>query len=73
MPDILIRDVPEQVLAALDVKAARVGLSRSEFLRRRLSQEAVTEARKISDEDWHWLHDSTADAREPGFLEQAWR
>ncbi len=29
MTDILIRDVPDEVLAAIDAKAKRVGLSRS--------------------------------------------
>jgi len=29
MPDILIRDLPDDVLAAIDAKARRVGLSRS--------------------------------------------
>jgi len=41
MTDVLVRDVPEDVIAALDSRASRLGLSRSEFLRRRLAQEAV--------------------------------
>lgn len=42
MRDVLVRDVPEEVIAALEARAARLGLSRSEFLRRRLAQEAAT-------------------------------
>lgn len=34
MPDILIRDVPGEVIAALGANARRAGLSRSEYLRR---------------------------------------
>lgn len=34
MTDILIRDMPDEVLAAIDAKAKRVGLSRSAYLRR---------------------------------------
>lgn len=41
MTDILIRDVPDEVLAAIDAKARRVGLSRTEYLRRSLDRERV--------------------------------
>jgi hypothetical protein len=44
VPDVLIRDVPEEVLAALDAGAQRLGLSRSEYLRRRLAQAATSGA-----------------------------
>ena len=33
--DVLIRDVPDDVIAALDARAGRLGLSRSEYVRRR--------------------------------------
>ena len=36
MTDVLIRDIPDDVIAALDAHAARLGLSRSEYVRRRL-------------------------------------
>jgi len=42
MTDVLVRDVPDDVITALDARAARLGLSRSEFLRRRLAQEAMS-------------------------------
>ena len=51
MTDVLIRDVPEEVVAALDARAARLGLSRSEFLRRRWTQESTAADRKVSVED----------------------
>jgi Ribbon-helix-helix protein, copG family len=35
--DVLIRDVPDDVIAALDAHAGRLGLSRSEYVRRRLA------------------------------------
>jgi hypothetical protein len=41
MTDILIRDVPDDVLAAIDAKAKRMGLSRTEYLRRALERERV--------------------------------
>ncbi len=39
--DILIGDVPDDVLAAIDAKAKRVGRSRTEYLRRALERESV--------------------------------
>ena len=32
MTDLLIRDVPEEVVAAVDARASRLGLSRSEYV-----------------------------------------
>ncbi len=46
--DVLVRDVPDDVVAALDARASRLGLSRSEFLRRKLAQEAVDGPRPVS-------------------------
>ena len=42
MADVLIRDVPEAVLAGVDAHAARLGLSRAEYIRRRLASDAAT-------------------------------
>jgi hypothetical protein len=36
--DVLIRDVPDDVIAAIDANARRSGLSRSEYLRRALAR-----------------------------------
>lgn len=41
MTDILIRGVPDDVLAAIDARARRLGLSRTEYLRRALEREHV--------------------------------
>ena len=51
MTDILIRDVPDEVLAAIDANARRAGLSRTEYIRRTLSRERVeaTEAVRAKD------------------------
>ena len=51
MTDVLVRDVPEDVIAALDSRASRLGLSRSEYLRRRLAQEAVSGPQPVTVED----------------------
>jgi hypothetical protein len=42
MTDVLIRDIPDDVLAGVDAHAARLGLSRVEYIRRRLASDAAT-------------------------------
>lgn len=40
MSDLLIRNVPDEVVAAIDARAERLGLSRTEYLRRRIAEDA---------------------------------
>jgi len=47
MPDLLIRDVPREVLAGLDANARRRGLSRDEYVRRRLTRGAARYASAV--------------------------
>jgi uncharacterized protein (DUF2384 family) len=42
MTDILIRNVAEADLERIDARAKRLGLSRSDYLRRRIVQEAAS-------------------------------
>jgi plasmid stability protein len=71
MTDVLVRDVPEDVVAALEARATRLGLSRSEFLRRRLAQEAVAGA-KVTVEDLQSFADTFADLGDPEVMKGAW-
>ncbi len=48
MTDVLIRDVPDDVLAGIDARAARLGISRVEYIRRRLAADAATNAASVS-------------------------
>jgi Antitoxin FitA-like, ribbon-helix-helix len=73
MTDILIRDVPEDVVAALDAQAGRLGLSRSEYVRRRLAQDAVRQDSPVSIEDLARFADVFADLADPDVMSQAWR
>ena len=41
MADMPIRDVPDDIVAALEARARRLSLSRSEYVRRRLAQDAA--------------------------------
>lgn len=72
MPDILIRDVPIEVVAALDAAAARQGMSRSEYLRRRLAQDASTDKRVVTVEDLRRSAGVFADLDDPAVSEGAW-
>ncbi|WP_375431098.1 ribbon-helix-helix protein, CopG family [uncultured Friedmanniella sp.] len=72
MTDVLVRGVPEEVVAAVDAHAARLGLSRSEYLRRRLQQEVSTSARPVTVADLSWFSDVFADLGDPEVMKGAW-
>ncbi len=75
MTDVLIRDVPEDDLRALDARAATMGLSRNEFLRRQLHQEAQlgkAGQRKVTREDLRRAAEICRDVLDPDFERRAW-
>ena len=72
MSDILIRDVPDDVITAIDARAAAVGLSRNEYLRRRLAQESRVGARRVTLEDLRDFAQRCADLTDPEVMRQAW-
>ncbi len=72
MAQLLIRDVPEHVLTALDQRAARLGLSRSEFLRRRLAQEAGLDRHPVDAADLLAFADTFADLADGEVMARAW-
>ena len=73
MTDILIRDVPDDVVSAIDTKAARVGLSRSEFLRRTLDRERRSQTITVTVEDLAVFAESFRDLDDPEVMGGAWR
>ncbi|MGQ0574655.1 MAG: type II toxin-antitoxin system VapB family antitoxin [Pseudonocardia sp.] len=72
MPDILIRDVPADVLAAVDANAERLGLSRSEFLRRQIAQVAARRPQRCTVEDLRRTAEVFADLDDPEIMRKAW-
>jgi hypothetical protein len=70
MADVLIRDVPEHVLAAIDVAARRLGLSRSEYLRRRLT--ALSGEGPVTTEDLDRFAETFRDLADPDLMRRAW-
>jgi len=68
--DILIRDVPDDVLRAIDAKAKRVGLSRTEYLRRTLERERSSP--RVTVDHLARLADRAAALDDPDVMGQAW-
>ena len=73
MTDMLIRDMPDDVIVALDARARQLGLSRSEYVRRRLTQDASAAASPVSVHDLARFADSFGDLADPEVMSRAWR
>ncbi len=70
--DILIRDVPDDVLAAIDAKAKRVGLSRTEYLRRALEREGGHDAGPVTVDQLERFAQLARDLDDPTVMSSAW-
>ncbi len=73
MSDVLIRDVPDEVLAAIDANASRLGLSRTQYLRRKLAQDAAGSATPVTGDDLRAFTESFADLADEDVMSAAWR
>jgi hypothetical protein len=69
---LMISGGPDDVVAALEARAARLGLSRSEFLRRRLAQEVAAHATSVSGDDLVAFAETFADLADPEVMKGAW-
>jgi hypothetical protein len=72
VPDVLIRDVPAEDLARIDAHAARLGLSRTEYLRRRLRQEAARPVGPVTTTDLQRFAARFGDLGDPEVMRRAW-
>jgi len=70
--DLLIRDVPDDVVAAIDADAVRLGLSRTEYLRRTLTQVARKPGETTTVEDMARFASVFADLGDDDVMRQAW-
>lgn len=73
MSDMLIRDVPEDVLTAIDANAARLGLSRSEYVRRELARVAQRSASSVTTDDLQRFVIAFSDLANADVMNQAWK
>lgn len=72
MPDILIRDVPDDVVAAIEANARQAGLSRAEYLRRGLERERKVASVEVTLESLRRFADTCADLADEDVMRQAW-
>jgi hypothetical protein len=72
VPDVLIRDVPAEDLARIDAHAARQGLSRTEYLRRRLRQDAARPTSPVSVADLQRFSSRFEDLGDAELMRRAW-
>jgi hypothetical protein len=72
MTDVLIRDVPDDVIAAVDAHARRLGLSRSEYVRRRLAQDAAVSGSAVRVQDLAQFAEVFSDLADPDVMSRAW-
>lgn len=72
MADILIRDVPENVISSIDAHAARLGLSRSEYIRRMWSQDAARDDDPVTVDDLQQFAAAFSDLDDPEVMAKAW-
>lgn len=75
MVDVSIRDVPDSVVATVDARAKRLGLSRTEYLRRQLLRAVSTddESSTVAVDDLHRFAEIFSDLDEPDVMRRAWQ
>jgi len=74
MANVLIRGLSEAAVERIDAEAAALGLSRNEFLRRRLEQDASTPvAATVTASDWSRSAAAFEDLADPDVMDSAWR
>lgn len=70
MGDILVRDLPEETLAAINAAATKEGLSRAEWIRRTL--EAHVGIQHVRVEDLQGFAELASDLNDPAVMAGAW-
>lgn len=73
MTDVLIRDVPANVVAAVDANARRLGLSRNEYLRRNLLRETTQPDQGLTMQELTRFAETVSDLDDPAVMAEAWR
>ncbi len=72
MPDVLVRDVPLEVVSALDATAKRLGLSRADYLRRELRRLASSTEVPVTVADLQRAGEAFQDLADPEIMRGAW-
>lgn len=72
MSDMLIRGIPDEVMAAIDARASALGISRSEYVRRRLAQDAAAALVEVHAADLLEFSRSFTDLADEEVMARAW-
>ncbi|HEY6682539.1 MAG TPA: ribbon-helix-helix protein, CopG family [Propionibacteriaceae bacterium] len=72
MTDVLIRDLEPEDVARLDARAAALGLSRNEYLRRRLEQDARRGTGSVTQADFERFVERFSDLADDELMRRAW-
>ncbi len=72
MTDILIRDVPEDLIELIERNSRRMGISRSEYLRRTLARERSTEIEPTTATDFERVSERFAGLVDDDLMRRAW-
>jgi hypothetical protein len=72
MTDVLIRGVPDDVVSALEAKAKRLGLSRTEYLRRQMVRVASTSDESVTVDSLQRFAETFAALGDPEVMRRAW-
>lgn len=72
MTDLLIRDVPEEIVARIDAAAKRLGISRTAYLRRELLKAAAPVGGPVTKQDLVAFAETFADLGDPAVMDRAW-
>ena len=72
MTDILVRNVPDDVVAAIELNARTAGISRAEYLRRLLERERATVGSEVTVESLRRFSERCADLADPDVMRSAW-
>lgn len=74
MTNVLIRGLTDAAVERLDAEAAALGLSRNEFLRRRLEGNASMPATAaIAEDDWNRSAAAFGDLADSSVMDAAWQ
>ena len=73
MTDLLIRDIPDDVLARLDQQAQRLGISRAEYLRRQMFSAATGSLSPVTRSSLQQFAETFSDLADAEIMDQAWR
>jgi hypothetical protein len=72
MADVLIRGISDEVLAELDARAVKLGVSRTEYIRRRLTQDTAYPTVAVEVTDLQHFSKTFADLADADVMSRAW-